>query len=245
MKEKKCYLKNYKWMMLLAICIAALFLAEPVHAEEGDGGYREGSGQQEQESGSGQQEQEGRVNGLSAESQTVRSIRLKWESVEGAQGYTLYQRKDKSKKWKKVRDLQQNFYAVRKLKPATIYRFRVAAYKDGASGREYWPVSETLVTATVPEKTSIKVTQAGFYLADYHLRLLICRAKKVKGASGYQYAYSRFRNGKYKTSRRKKWIQKLRLQVGRVYYFKVRAYKKVGDTYYYGEYSDPEAVRIK
>ena len=233
MKKKMIYLKNVRWMLFLMVCAAALFLADPAYADEGD------------TENSGAVQQEGRVNGLAAEKQTVRSIQLKWENVEGAQGYTVYQYQAKSRQWKELKSLQQNFLVVKKLKPASVYKFRVAAYRGGGAAKVYLPASDILTTATVPEKTSIKVTQAGFYLSNYHLRLLICRAKKVKGASGYQFAYSRFRNKKYKTMQTKKWINKIRLQKGRGYYFKVRAYKKVGDAYYYGEYSDPKAERIK
>lgn len=235
MKKEKNDFKNIRRILFLMICAMLLFLADPAYAEEGD----------TESGGAAQQEQEGQVNGLTAEKQTVRSIQLKWEITEGVQGYTVYQYHAKSKSWKELKSLQQNFFVVRKLKPASVYKFRVAAYRGGGSAKVYLPASDVLITATVPQKTSLNVTQAGFYLANYHLRLLICRAKKVKGASGYQYAYSRFRNRKYKTMRTKKLFHRMRLQKGRVYYFKVRAYKKVGDTYYYGEYSDPKAVRIK
>ena len=228
MKEKRCDRKNCRFLLCFIVCIAALFLANPAYAGE-----------------EGAEQQEGQVSGLVAENQTVKSIRLKWEGIEGAQGYTLYQYNDKDKSWKEVKNLQQNYFEVRKLKPATVYQFRVAAYRSAGFETVYLPVSETLTTATVPQKTSVEVTQAGFYLSNYHLRLLICRAKKVKGASGYQYAYSLFRNKKYRTIRTKKWFSKIRLQKGRTYYFKVRAYKKAGDVYYYGEYSDPKPVWIQ
>lgn len=229
-KEKNYRWKSCRFLLFAVICITALFLADPAYAEE-----------ENTENNSNSAQQERQVNGFTAEKQTVRSIYLKWEDAENVWSYTLYQYKEKSRQWKAVKNLQQNFCVVKNLKPATVYKFRVSAHVSDGSVLE----SDILKTATVPEKTSINVRQAGFYFENYQVRVLICSAKKVKGASGYQYAYSRFRNKKYKTMKTKKWIQKIKLQKDRTYYFKVRAYKKVGDTYYYGEYSAPKPVRIR
>ena len=63
--------------------------------------------------------------------------------------------------------------------------------------------------------------------------------KKVKKAKGYQIYRASKKNGKYKrvkTTKARSWTNK-KLTTGKTYYYKVRAYKKVGKKTVYGSFS--------
>lgn len=71
---------------------------------------------------------------------------------------------------------------------------------------------------------------------------------KKKNVSGYQIYYS-YKKGsgysKIKTvSYKKGSYTKKNLQKGKTYYFKMRAYKKVGSLYYYSKYTTPKKVKL-
>ena len=70
--------------------------------------------------------------------------------------------------------------------------------------------------------------------------------KKSTGASGYQIAYSTSKNSGYKyitTTSLSKTISKLTSK--KTYYIKVRAYKTVGKTKYYGSYTSMKSIKVK
>lgn len=177
---------------------------------------------------------------------TTGSIRLKWDKVAGAKGYTVYQYNAKTRKWKALKSVKQTTYVVKKLKKATAYKFRVASYVLNGSSKVYGSMSDSLTAATSPGKTSVSVRQGGSYRSYYYrYRYITLRAKKIKGASGYQFVYSTSRNGNYYTLSTGKSSCRTSARTGQTFYFKVRAYKKAGGVYYYGAYSKPKRVKIK
>lgn len=75
--------------------------------------------------------------------------------------------------------------------------------------------------------------------------------KKISDVTGYQVYAATKKDGKYtkvatvKTATKFKNIEVKNLKSKKTYYFKVRAYKKVGDKTYYGAYSNIKSVKIK
>ena len=92
----------------------------------------------------------------------------------------------------------------------------------------------------VPKKSAISKLKAGS-------RKVTVSWKKHSGASGYQVAYSRSKTKGFKyasrTSKSTKTVSKLKRGVR--YYVKVRAYKTIGGTRYYGKWSTTKSVRVK
>lgn len=239
------------WHFLFIIC-AFVCIARPIYAQEAgamagipeDSGYDDVDPQpgQEQEIDWGQE----KVSGFTADKQTTDSIRFRWNALEGASGYTIYVYQEKNKRWKTLTRLPETSYVATGLTPATKYKYRIAAYRDDENGETiYSPLSKTLTTATVPGRSAIRIVQAGLFVGNIDFRLIILHAKKVKGASGYQFAYSRFKNKRYTELDPGKLVGRLKIRRGKVYYFKVRAYKRVGKNYYFGAYSEPKAERIR
>lgn len=95
-----------------------------------------------------------------------------------------------------------------------------------------------------------------FYIKPAKARMISARStakgkvtlkyRKMTGVSGYQIYYSTRKNGGYKRAKTtSRTTYTLRKTSKKVYYFKVRAYKKVGKTTLYGSFSTPKRVRIR
>ena len=71
--------------------------------------------------------------------------------------------------------------------------------------------------------------------------------KKEKNATGYQVYRSKSKNGpwkKVKTTKTGSYTDR-NLKTGRKYYYKVRAYKKIGKKNVYGNFSGIKSVKVK
>ena len=92
----------------------------------------------------------------------------------------------------------------------------------------------------VPKKTKIT------YARSKKSKKLTLKYKKMTGASGYQIAYRKKGTKSYKYKRTSKRSYTLsKLSGKKSYQVKVRAYKTVGKTKYYGSYSPQKTVRIR
>ena len=100
------------------------------------------------------------VTGLKTISST-KSIKLTWKKVSKANGYIIYQYNSSKKSWVKKATLTKNTasYTVKKLTPATGYRFAVKAYLKAGDGKQVVSKSyKSIYTATTPNAVSFKVT---------------------------------------------------------------------------------------
>ena len=110
-----------------------------------------------------------------------------------------------------------------------------------AQGTDQWNGKTVKIPITVhPDKPTVKL-KAG-------KRKVKVSYKKVKGATGYEIQYSVRKKFNYKpklinTKSTSKTIKNLRK--GNRYYFRVRAYKKVGKTKLYSKWSKAKNVRVK
>ena len=73
--------------------------------------------------------------------------------------------------------------------------------------------------------------------------------KKLKGVTGYQIAIRIGKKGKFKVVKKikknkRKYI-KSKVKLGKTYYVKVRAYRKVGKKVVYGKYSKAKKCKFK
>ena len=120
--------------------------------------------------------------------------------------------------------------------------------KDGTIS--YKPVVNTTSQTTVAKETTAKVS-----LKKPTLKVKRLKRKnkltwsKVSGATGYQ-VYIRYPGKKtYKKALTKsasiKSVTHKGLRKGKVYYYKVRAYKKVGKKIYYSPFSKVIKVKVK
>ena len=173
--------------------------------------------------------------------QSTDAIRLTWNKVTGATGYRVYQYNSKTKKYEKIKTLKGTTYRVEKLKSGTAYKFKIKAYtKDGDT---IWGKATDVITAATkpatPKITKLTTSKgkATFTWSD------------VSGESGYQVYCSTKKDSGFKkvASYKANVVKGLKsnLKSGKKYYFKVRAYKTVGETKVYSAWSAVKAVKIK
>ena len=173
--------------------------------------------------------------------QSTKAIKLTWNKVTGADGYRVYQYNTKTKKWESIKTISATSYKVEKLTAGTTYKFRIKAYtKD--DGTIWGAETETFTTATKPATPKItKLTttkgKASFTWSN------------VSGESGYEVYYSTKKDSGFKKviSYKANAVKgsKSKLTSGKTYYFKVRAYKTVGESKLYSGWSSVKSIKIK
>lgn len=175
-------------------------------------------------------------------SQSTNAIKLKWSAVPGATGYRVFLYNAKTKKYTTLTNTTKNTYTVSKLNTGTNYTFAVRAYST-VSGKVFWSAGyKTLTTATKPNTPSLKVVAgAGKAVLTWN---------KQTGADGYVVYMSTSKDGKYTRIATVKGnssvnYTKTGLTKGKTYYFKVAAYKTVGNTNIYSSLSTVRYVKIK
>lgn len=177
---------------------------------------------------------------LKVSTRNTTSLKLSWSKVSGASGYQLQQYKNS--KWTTIKTTTATAYTVSKLTASTTYKFRVRAYKT-ISSKNYYSDWTNLTTPTKPSTASISS------LKSSKSKQLTVKWKKLN-CTGYQIQYStssKFTNSKTltitKNSTTSKTVSKLKGK--KKYYVRVRAYKTVNGTRYYGSWSKAKSVTTK
>ena len=167
------------------------------------------------------------------------AVTLKWAGVKGASGYKVYLYDSSSAEYKEVADTAKLQQKITGLKTGTKYKFAVRAYGRNADGKIYLGAGKTLSVTTKLNAPVITVKATG--------KTATVTWNKISGATNYQVWYSTKENSDYKklTDTTKLTISKSGLTSGKTYYFKVRAYKRVGDTIVYSAFSKTVKVKIK
>ena len=169
------------------------------------------------------------------------TLKATWSKVTGATGYKVELLNASGKVVKSATTTSLN-YTFSKLTAGTNYKVRVTAYKTISGKNQYSLVSTTLATATNPATPTLTLSSTTKGKANL-------KWTNVAGENGYQVYYSTSENGTYSKlgtySADTTSGSKSSLTSGKTYYFKVRAYKKVGDTVYYGGWSTVKSVKIK
>ncbi|MBR2213553.1 MAG: glycoside hydrolase family 16 protein [Eubacterium sp.] len=109
------------------------------------------------------------------------------------------------------------------------------------------PKTTTAKNQPTDNKSTVKVGNSQIKKVTRQKKALKLNLKKVNGVSGYQIRYSTAKNlKKYKdkkTTKTKITIKKLKRKT--TYYIKVRAYKKLGSVYSFGNFSKVKKVKTK
>lgn len=190
--------------------------------------------------------------GLKVSKATTSSLTLKWNKITGAKGYKIFRYHTSKKKYELVATVSsgKTSYTLKRLKgtkgnkltSGTAYKLRVAAYEI-VKGATVYKKTETLQTATKPAKAALKLTGK----SGTKIKLTW---KKIKGSNGYEiYMSTKKKSGYQKiktlTSGKKVSYTKTKLKKKTTYYFKVRAFKKVGTQKIYGAFSAIRSIKMK
>ena len=176
-------------------------------------------------------------------------VRLNWEASKDATGYRVYQLNEKTGKYEKIASIKgKTTYRVTKLKSATVYSFKIKAYKKYSDGTVVWATaSEAFVTATEPVKAVITS-------AVSNSKGKITVSWKIDNKAGVKIYYSESKDGEYTLDRYASTGKaKLgdRFESGKTYYIKLQPYTTYIPTgeYFsstvYGPESDPVSVVVQ
>ena len=182
------------------------------------------------------------TTGLKAKTQDTKTITLSWSKTIGATGYAVYKYNSNTKKYVKVNTTTSTSYKVTSLTAGSTYKFKVRPYTKTEDGTTIWGAySSVFSTATKTAKPTLKTVT----LSSGKVTLAW---NNVSGESGYEIYYSTSKNGTYKkmasVAANKTSYTSSKLTAGKTYYFKVRAYKTVGDDKVYSAFSDVKSVKI-
>lgn len=168
-------------------------------------------------------------------SANVNSVTLNWKAVSGAKGYIVYQYT--SGKWKAVGTpaATKKSGTVKNLKHNTNYRFVIRAYTKVNGKTVLGPVSNYITVKTL-DRNKITVVNAGVNASSVKL-------KWSKAADATGYVIYRYTNGAWKAvktikSRDTQTYTVTALSSDTKYKFRMRAFKKVGSTVKWYEWSN-------
>lgn len=166
-------------------------------------------------------------------------IRITWSAVQKADGYRIYRSNKKRGVYQLIGELTstKRSYTDNKRKTGKTYYYKVCAYARSGGQSIFSPFTSSKAGKALPGKavlaSSKKVSGMGVKL----------KWKKVPGATGYAIYRSTKKKGTYR-------IQKIRpggkattytdakVSSNKTYYYKIRAYRKVGKKRIYGMYSN-------
>lgn len=188
------------------------------------------------------------VTGLKGQSQSTNAIKLTWNPVSGASGYSIYQYNAQTKKNTLVKRVasKSSSYVIKtiknkKLTAGTAYTFKIAAYKT-IDGSKKHGSKTTLKIATKPKKTTITSAKKASGAVKISW-------KKVSSATGYVIYISNKKNTGYealKTISKKSTTSYQAKDLAKgTYYVKIATYKKSSGNIIYGaEYSNIKSVKL-
>ena len=182
---------------------------------------------------------------LNATSAGVSSIKLSWKKVSKASGYVIYRADSANGKYKAIKTIKKGkttSFTDKKRTTGKTYYYKLRPYKTVKNKKQYMDYSSVVSTKAVPGRVKFTKLTAGNQKATL-------KWKKVSGASGYLLYRSDRRDGGFicinSVSSRKTSYTNTKLKKGQTYYYRIRAYRKVGGKRVYGNFSVVKAVKVK
>lgn len=185
-----------------------------------------------------------KINNLKQTSNSTSTITLSWDKISGVSGYEVYKYNEKANKYDWLAtnsSSSKNTYKNEKLTSATVYKYKVRAYKLKDGKKVYGEYSQELSATTDPNKVK------NLHAKEITSSTVSLDWDSVSRASAYSIYRSNSKNGEYKyvktvsTSSAKDY----NLASNKTYYYKVRAFKTLDNKKYYGSYSDIFTTRTK
>lgn len=178
-----------------------------------------------------------KVTNVKATINSHSSVRISWKKQNVA-GYKIYRSTKKSSGYKCVKTTSSTSWTDKGLKTNKTYYYKIKAYskfgKKTKKSSKYSAVVKAKPYIDTPG--SVKVSVAGN-------RSLKISWNKSKYAKSYQIYRATSKNGKYKKIKTTSSTSYTNsgLTTGKTYYYKVRAYNKVGKKTYYSCYSSKKS----
>lgn len=170
---------------------------------------------------------------------------LRWHRVKGADGYQIFQSSGDKESFAQVKTVEgkkNNQVQLEKLTPATVYRYKVRAYKIYRDKEYTGDFSPEVTAYTVPGAPKVEVSS----LAEGSMNL---RWSTDAGAAGYQLQYALNKDfgddtktADYKAGQNSTVLEKLTEKA--TYYVRMRGSVTVGKDTKYGPWSEVKSVKI-
>lgn len=176
---------------------------------------------------------------------TTSSTKLTWNKVSGASGYEVYMYKSSLGYYTRVKTISgssTNYYNRTGLSSATMYRYKVRAYKTVNGVKYYGKFTDEFITATKPLTPTVKATSPSTKTVK------LTWTNTSSKTTGYQVYRATSRYGTYKIVKAtsSKSFTNTGLTKGKYYYYKVRAYRVLDNgQVIYGSYSSVKSVKVK
>ena len=175
----------------------------------------------------------------SAKLYSYNDVKVTWAKSTGATGYYVYYKKSTASKYTKYKLTTKRSIKFKDLAGNVKYNFKIVPYyKSGKT--KYKSTKAKIVSATTLKKLSqpsIKRVSGGRVSLDWQC---------ISGAGGYQVYWSASKNGKYRKlcdySNKYSGVT-FSVGKGETYWYKTRAYKKVGKKMIYSPWSVPKKFK--
>ncbi|MDD5879494.1 MAG: fibronectin type III domain-containing protein [Clostridiales bacterium] len=175
------------------------------------------------------------IKGLEVSEITTSSVNLSWDSIPGINKYEIYRSKTENGTYSKVAISDNNSYTDSNLKSGETYYYKIKCV-DGE-------FSNVLTVNTICSEPKAKVSAS-------QSKTIKVSWNKVYGANGYELYRSTSKDGKYSkvktiTDGKTLSFDDTKLETGRTYYYKIRAYKTINNKKVYSDYSSVVSTTLK
>ncbi|MFD1402563.1 glycoside hydrolase family 98 domain-containing protein [Robinsoniella peoriensis] len=176
---------------------------------------------------------------VKAVSYKSKEIKLSWKTVADADGYVI--RVKTGKKWSTEKTIKNNriiTYTYKKGTPGKKYVFEVKAFKK-VNGKTTYSKYKTATKKVVPQTVTAK--------AKASKNNVVVKWNKVSGASGYVVMKKKGKTWvkAAQVNAKKLYFTDKKVKKGKVYSYKVKAYKVYKGKKVYGSYSKSVNVKTK
>ncbi len=166
---------------------------------------------------------------VKAASASYTSVKISWNKLTGAKGYQVYRATSKTGTYKKIADTTSTSYTNKSLTTGKTYYYKVRMYTS----------SKTYSYSSIVSAKPVPATPTGVKAKRVSNSSIKVSWTKVSGATKYQVYRATSKTGTYKKVAETTSLSYTNksLTDNKTYYYKVRAYRKVGSSKVYGSYS--------
>ena len=203
---------------------------------------------------SGKTKYPSQVKNLKQNSSYKTSVKLSWDKTSYASGYRVYRATSKDGTYKRVAELSGSTntkFTDNKLSSGKTYYYKVRAYRKVGKDKDHGSYS-TILKASTRCNTPVITSCISSSKKDDTNKTgkLKISWKKINGAYGYAIYRSDSKNGNYKRIKTIKSGSTLStydegLKIGKIYYYKINAYRTADIGNIYSYYSDVKSVKVK
>lgn len=170
---------------------------------------------------------------VTVKQRTATTVTLSMSKVSGAHGYSIYRATSNNGKYSKIANVSSTTYKDTGRKSSSNYYYKVRAYKTVNGKKVYSSYSNVAyVSSTLNKTENVKVTnQTNSRKVSWN---------RVSNASKYNVYRSSSKDGEYEYIGSSTTLSYTDTSASssKIYYYRVRAYKKSNNVKYYGVYSD-------